>query len=248
MNELVRPSAPALSFSVLALTAALAGSAFAPAASAAYSSHVSDRVVNNGNGSYTYHFTVHNDSTGLVFQNSWEEEMGYGGTVPVVIDWELPWFDDSNIANIQSAYGWSYEIAEIGVPNAATGWTGVANWQNPGDAWYQGPNSPFTTVSKVLHWYSIGGTAYGIFPEWWREIGYLDGFSFDSTYGPTGAPYQSSWAFLPLRTGDPAFPLTGGIPNSPMARGINPVPVPAPIVLLGSALVSLLGFSRRRTG
>jgi hypothetical protein len=104
-----------------------------------------------------------------------------------------------------------------------------------------------------LHWYTCGG--FGEFGEGcFGETGgfnpifpgdSLAGFSFEASFGPTGAPYQASWARLPVRTGDPAFPLGGGVPASPMALGNNvPEPGTLPLAVLGA--ISAFAVTRRR--
>jgi len=209
------------------------------------SSTVDSTVTNNNNGTWTYGYTVNNTSQ--------FSEVG-PDPEPILVDWELPWFGDAGIdvMSILSPSGWSFAIETIGTMNFATGWEGIASWQDPSDPFYAGAGSPYTTVTQVLHWYSecwvAGGDATGcegelsgaIFPD-----GSLSGFGFDADYDETAAPYQASWAFLPVRTGDPAFPL-GGIPNSPLAQGFQVVPEPGLLSLLGIGLVAaMLGRCRR---
>lgn len=231
-------SAPA---ATLAAAIALIGYSSAATASTAipicdYCSRVTDVVTDNGNGTWTYDFTVFNDAP-------WVGE----GTVQVIVDWELPYFDDSGITNVQSAYGWTWAIETIGVPNPDTGWSGVANWQTPGDPWYQGPDSPFTTAAKAFHWFTSDGNAFGIRPAGFEGggsfIGSATGFSFTAPFPAVAAPYQASWADLVIQTGDPSFPFGGGaVPASPSAV----IPLPAPLVLLGSALLGIAGLRRQR--
>lgn len=236
-------------------------------------SQVTDSVTDNG-GVFSYDYTVINTSSRCdILSGNPFCELEFDGEVflePVIVDWELPWFDDAAITNIRSPLGWDYAIEEIGVVNPATGWDGVANWMDPGDPFY-GLNDAFATVTKVLHWYVIDQNA--CFPEFigandapvapaaeplcagiisafstLNPADYhqdrLGGFGFDSIYDQTDAPYQASWLFLPVRTGDPAFPL-GGFPNSPSLQGPPAqTPAPGPLALLGLGLIGLL--MRRR--
>ncbi len=208
-------------------------------------SHVEDSVTGSGSN-WHYDFTVFNDST----------TDGYGGDIPIVIDWELPYFDDMGIANILSPNGWEYSIETIGVANTATGWDGVAAWQDPGDPMYV-DGSPYNDATQVLHWYcanptNFGGEIQGVeCMDSLEQIGFgimpgdsLGGFGFDAAFGPTGAPYQASWFFLPVQTGDPAFPLASGV-GSPKALGIT-VPEPASVTLLAMGLLGLAGIGRLR--
>lgn len=217
------------------------------------SSQASDTVSNNGNGTWTYAYTVRNSS--LLTESGPDSR-------PILVDWELPWFGDAGIslASIRSPRNWTFSIETIGSPNGSTGWGGVADWQNPTDPFYEGAGSPYTTGTQVLHWYNVcwvqnqaqarvtlaavadsceGSLDNAVFPE---ES--LDGFGFDADFSPTSAPYQASWAFLPVRTGDPAFPL-GAFPNSPAVQG-NRVDEPAVPALLLLAGVAAFGLRRSR--
>jgi len=217
-------------------------------------SRVSDVVTDNGNGTWTYQYTVRNTST-------------FGGndlTEPVIVDWELPWFGDAGIlmSSITSPFNWSFSIETIGVANPSTGWEGAASWQDPNDPFYAGAGSPFTGVTQVLHWYNecwagrqiatltISSFAVSSCEGQFDNAIFMDsnglgGFGFTAEYDATAAPYQASWANLPVRSGDPSFPL-GGIPASPNATGQN-VPIPGILALLGSGFLALgMGRGMRR--
>lgn len=193
-------------------------------------SHVTDTVADNGNGTWTYNFTVWNDTT------------SYGGDQRIR-DWELPYFSDAGISAVTITApgygGWAWRIETIGIANLATGWEGDAAWQNPGDPFYAGAGSPFTTATQVLHWYTNDfGAAIAAQDS-------LGGFGFVAAFGPTAAPYQASWFERPVRTGDPQFP-GAGLPNSPSVRG-TPVPEPATATLLAFGLLLLARVTGRRT-
>lgn len=211
-------------------------------------SHVSDVVTDNHDGTWTYDFTVHNDSTpffGSGFASITPEDIVTG--MPILVDWELPWFDDAGftLADVVSPTGWAAAIETIGTANPTTGWGGVASWQDPGDDFYFGPDSPFTLATQVLHWFNTcwaeGGeecAVGGIEPG-----GSLSGFGFDAVFDKTAAPYQASWMLLPVRSGDPAFPL-GGVPASPLALG-SAVPVPGTLALALLGVAGLFASHRR---
>ena len=211
-----------------------------PVPAISYNSHVTDSVTDNGNGTWTYDFTVFNDEPnfyGYGFDTeavapretaTVQAAMDTTGEIHVIVDWELPYFDDMGITNIQSPENWFYSIETIGVPNATTGWQGTAAWQQDGDPWkdhfdqvYGGAdNNPFNNNTKVLHWYTTSN-------EIWPQMS-LSGFSFTAVFDEGNAPYQTSWNAKEIFTGDPNFP-NAGLPNSP---SINPVPLPGTLTLL----------------
>lgn len=217
------------------------------------SSTVDSVVTNNNNGTWTYGYTVNNTSQFT--------ELGTEPS-PILVDWELPWFGDAgiNLTSIISPNNWAFAIETIGATNSVTGWDGIAAWQDPNDPFYAGPNSPFTAVTQVLHWYNLcqggfdfdralpsvrGGNCEVQFQDAIFPGGSLSGFGYDAVFDETDAPYQASWAFLPVRSGDPAFPL-GGIPNSPLAQGLQvAIPEPGLLSLLGIGLVAAM-LGRRR--
>lgn len=198
----------------------------------------------------------------------------------VIVDWELPWFDDGRITDIVTPFGWNWSIEEVGVQNFATGWgtedtdgdgdvdsdDAVPAWSLDGDPWKDifdlaydvagGGTNPFTNVEKVLHFYTEAFQAqtFAAVVEEREECGLIfegencAGFGFTSPYDAGDAPYQASWQFLPVRTGDPLFPLGqtgGGIPNSPSVRQAA-IPEPATSALIGAGLLSVAALRRRR--
>ena len=213
------------------------------------SSHVEDNVIDNTDGTWSYDFTVFNDS---VFDS-------YGTfDEPFIIDWELPFFGDMGITDIVQPGDWFANIETIGVANPATGWDGVAAWQTPGDPWkaiFDGiygsaAANPFNDPDgQVLHWYTdalpCGGGGPSLAAITTGCIGpgeSLAGFGFDAEYEPGQAPYQASWFFQPVQTGDPAFPAAG-LPNS---QSMNPIPLPGAAILFSFGLAGLAGVARRK--
>ncbi len=254
--QLFQQKKPTPLFSVIAFSAALtvagmAGPAFAGAPPPGQASHIGEDIYDTVDG-WTYEYTVYNDGwPGWTWDGEQERSVD-----PAIRDWELPWFGDAGITNIVSPNGWDYEIETIGVANATTGWDGEAAWQNPGDPWYQGPDSPFTSVDQVLHWYT-NEEEFFILTGWFEGEGCpegdeganwdcssLGGFGFDADFAPIAAPYQASWAELPIQTGDPGFP-GGGTPSSPLATGSS-IPEPGTLALLAGGLLGWSVASRKR--
>lgn len=207
--------------------------------------HVTAEVTQVG-GSYQYTFVVYNDSYGNGNESSY--------TTPLLIGFELPYFADMGITNITAPNAWSYEIAQIGVPNPDTGWTGVASWMTD-PAWSSGP---FAGVTEVIHWYGCvvigedcwngGFVSPGNYLTHDGVIHEGSPFGFTADYAPADAPYQTSWYLAPPMIGTPLMPM---MPGSPCALGQcgdnngSNVPEPGSLALASAALLAAVGIRRR---
>jgi len=193
----------------------------------------------------SYNFTVCNLSDPSVGDG----EVGFAG---VIRDWELPWDPNAGIDNIRVPFGWDWQIETRGVTNADTGWGGVIEWQDPNDPFY---DPRFADHTQVLHFYTSCGrpiandftasltndSAVGCnqLPQEWIPAGtnnQLSGFGFDSPFSETNSPYQASWLFLPVNTGDPAFPQPGAAFSPSFFAPASTIPEPTSLALMSLAL------------
>lgn len=229
--------------STLALLGALGSLGFSISASAAVlcgsqtntlrTSEVLSNTFNNGDGTFSYNFTVCNTSS----------TTEYGG--PFIVDWEVPYDPSVGIIleSITSPEGWSYAIETIGSPNAATGWNGIAAWQipnNPDDPLNMyGAFPAFRSHTQVLHWFTCQETSGGC-----NDIDpgdSLPDFGFLAPIGPVAGPYQASWADREIRAGDPDLPGGFGIPFRTTS-----VPEPSGLALFALGLGAFMAARRRK--
>jgi len=208
---------------------------------------ITSSVTDNG-GVYTYDYLVCNLTSGEGGQR--------------LVDFELPWFDSygdtvgtgNPITSISIPTDWAWEIEMEGTPDANRGWAGDIVWNNDGDpqkahfdALFSGAaNNPFNAHTRVLHFHT------GTIEAWPTDGpiepgGKLSGFSIVSTFGasPVGAPDQSSWTFIPPRTGDPDLPLGATLGGTEINQALS-VPEPGTLGLLSIGLAAFLGQSKQR--
>ncbi|MGI9457466.1 MAG: PEP-CTERM sorting domain-containing protein, partial [Aeoliella sp.] len=214
-------------------------------------SRVDATVTDNGDGTFLYEFEVFNTSDDFFPSGSGASPAGGGGGggggggTPLIVDWELPLFDITDIdeSSITSSSNWGFEIVTdhdaIVAPNNEDVWTYNAASDPIAQAGDYGPNPEvFNTPPVIIHWSTdfAGEPVAPIFPG-----GSRSGFSFLSDYSSLGAPYQASWFFLPQNTGDPPIPDSAfGTPNSPARQAAQGIPEPSTLVMVGFGVLSLL--------
>lgn len=214
-------------------------------------------------GLYSYNFTVCNLSDPGFFNE--ENEGRVRGDA--IRDWELPWDPAANVTDIMVPDGWSWSIETRNVLNEASGWEGDIEWQDIDDPFY---DPRFANHDQALHFYTgctdfeqptaqatssvtVSGPNLDCRSDlenaWILPVGEgpdsLDGFSFNALAGPTNAPYQASWAMLPVNTGDPDNP--DGRDSGAGAYTANflaasaaaaPIPEPSSVALMSLALLA----------
>lgn len=228
-------------------------------------SAVTDDVSFNGS-TYDYSYRVCNLSAGEGFN------AGEGGFL--IRDWEIPIFGEYDgstfvpeaggidLDTISSPDGWEWAIEEVGVANGATGWDGEAAWQDEADPWnvifddiYGEDSNPYDDNQFVLHWYVDPGNIFeaGCFAfdpaPCIGSFENLDGFGFSAGLSSVAAPFQTSWVFLPVNTGDPAIPGQGGgggLPGTQSVRLHTNVAEPGALGLLGAGLFGMAMLRRRK--
>ncbi len=232
-------------------------------------SAVTDVVTANGTGGFDYAYRVCNLSLSPNVEAQFTDAGPIRGSQFIIRDWEIPIFGDYdnqgnfipeaggvNLTSITSPSGWNWNIETIGVVNSATGWDGIAVWQNPSDPWniifdniYGANSNPFDSNTFVLHWYVDpqiqAGCDFLNTAPCIDEGGNLTGFGFTAGLSPVAAPFQTSWIEFPANTGDPSTPAGGGLPQTTSLRQSTPISEPGAIGLLLGGL-GLFGTIMRR--
>lgn len=215
------------------------------------SSDVTTQTALNG-GVWTYDYTVINTSRGGWLGDANGNPIydpitgGLSDVWPTIVDYEVPLTNPSDIWNILSPNGWTYEILsdveyltryeEENPFNASY----ILHWHDSAITWNE-ETQDFTGLAAnpiVPNFYPFGGTYYQ---------DRINGFIFESNFAPVAGPYATSWQDEQRFIADPPLPggSVGGNGTLPYEqRNSSAVPEPATMLLFGSGLVGFL-FRRR---
>jgi len=175
-------------------------------------SDVSSIVIDNGDGTWTYDFTVINTSPAPQFVGDTGQEIDVW---PLIVDYELPLDSPDVLLEVYSPGGWNYEFF------SAEEYESIYGEANPfGSAW-------------IIHWETVevleAAASFDMITESIAivseykpiaPIGYnaafgrdyyedrTNGFTFVSNRAPINGPYSTSWSDFFRNIGDP--PLPGG--------------------------------------
>jgi hypothetical protein len=219
-------------------------------------SDVSTVVMDNGNGTWTYDYTVRNISPAPQFILRSDRTTPCEGLSevcaevwPTIIDFEVPLGSLSDAFDIRSPEFWDYEVLSAAEYEGRFG-------PNPFGA-------PF-----ILHWFDTDvGVTKAIVPTGYNDRFEDDeyepstnGFILTSRLPPVDGPYLTSWFDEFRNIGDP--PLPGGSnvggggtlyalrlpcpPDIPNCNQPDVIPEPSTILLLGAGLVGLGLWGRKR--
>ena len=203
-------------------------------------SDVTSVVTHNGNGTYTYNYTVKNTSPGNQIEGNITDIW------PLIVDYEVPLDNPSVVFDVLSPGEWSYEFISADQYLARFGEV-----------------NPFGSA-YVLHWYTGFGTMPQAVVPFFDGLGNMpiapngyraghevppvyepstDGFIFTSELAPVNGPYSTSWWDAFRNIGDP--PLPGGSVGGGGSLVYHTVPEPGTAVLLAFGMIGLAALGRK---
>ena len=208
-------------------------------------SEVTTVVTDNGNGTWTYNYTVINTSPGP--QMLLVDDEFIVNIWPLIVDYEVPLDGPGVVSNVQSPDTWDYEFI------SAAEYISRFGEANPFDSayvmhWYDAEfNEPEPSRAIAPNGYTAWvETEWGFTPDVYEPS--TDGFIFTSARSPVNGPYLTSWVDEFRNIGDP--PLPGGSVGGGGTPTFTPLGavIPEPLTMMGVFLGigGLGGYIRRR--